>query len=224
MSLAKKLKVGFVWWSSHRFNLAVTELLKNHQDTISLVRYIMHKMKYGINAARLRKKMPLGEIGDQTTRWSSCYNMLKIFNEIKYFIKSCGIYHVTKIVPNAKQSMEIYEICKRHDQLDSITKELHKEDISLSLVWACFYEAIAFCPDKASRLKGSLEIVLQPDFESAIRKKKTKINVRIWHWVIWWLWKNVKQSDESIDDKNENDDPNLLLRARKKTFSQSNCA
>lgn len=56
----------------------------------------MHKMKYGIAAAKLRKKIPFRAKVDQTTIWTSFYIMLKRFNDIKDFIKSRVINDVTK--------------------------------------------------------------------------------------------------------------------------------
>lgn len=137
--IAKKLDVGFVRCSSHRFNQAVCDVLKKHDHIIILVRNVMELVKTGINRTKLRRLTHLYPVIDQETRWSSTYQMLIRFQRPKDHIKALQIYSVTSIMPKKNDSQQIEEVTKRLAHHYSITQKLQKEETKFifgkMLVW-----------------------------------------------------------------------------------------
>ena len=217
-SIAKKLDVGFVGCASHRYNLAVCDILKDNDRIISLVREIMKKIRTGVNRAKLRRITHLSPIIDQETRWSSTYSMLLRYQQLKDHIKSLKVSAILSILPNKKDSLQIDELTTRLAQHDSITKDLQKDDTNISIARSLFDEAIEFCPEMAARLSERAQIVLQPEFESALIKildNKCETMSDAERLSVESLKK--RQSNPSQTDNDDDDDKlTLAQRARKR--------
>ena len=82
-SFARNLGIPFIGCASHRFNLAVKDILEDNQLIISKVQSIMRKLSYQIPAANLRQFTHLRAVLNNETRWSSTYQMLKRYS-VKY--------------------------------------------------------------------------------------------------------------------------------------------
>ena len=54
-AFARKAKCPFVGWASHRFNLAVQDILSGYEDLLAIVHNLMVKMRKLLAAAKLRK-------------------------------------------------------------------------------------------------------------------------------------------------------------------------
>ena len=85
-SIADLLGVPFIGCASHRFNLACKQYLDPFESALSKINDIMKTLCNIKQAGKLRKKTDLEPVKRNVTRWSSTYEMLKRFFEIKGFI------------------------------------------------------------------------------------------------------------------------------------------
>jgi len=85
-SLADLLGVPFIGCASHRFNLACRHYLDPFETSITKINDLMKTLCNIKQAGKLRKKTNLEPVKRNVTRWSSTYEMVKRFFEIKTFI------------------------------------------------------------------------------------------------------------------------------------------
>jgi hypothetical protein len=85
-SLADLLGVPFIGCASHRFNLACKRYLDPFETTLTKINDLMKTLSNIKQAGKLRKKTDLEPVKRNVTRWSSTYEMVKRFFEIKPFI------------------------------------------------------------------------------------------------------------------------------------------
>lgn len=76
-ALPKLSNCFFVGCASHRYSLAVKDLLDGFEDEIYAVNSVMKKLKNPIPAAKLRRLTGLCAISRNVTRGSSVYAMLQ---------------------------------------------------------------------------------------------------------------------------------------------------
>ena len=86
--------------ASHRFNLAVKDILEEYSDVTSCVYHMMKKLKNIIPAAKLRKLTPLRAKCANATRWSSTYKMLRCYKQLKEFLPKLNMTEVDDLLPS----------------------------------------------------------------------------------------------------------------------------
>ena len=84
--LADLLQVPFIGCASHRFNLAFKDFLVSFEGTLTKINDLMKTLRNMKQAGKLRKKTDLEPVQRNVTRWSSTFEMVKRFFEIKAFI------------------------------------------------------------------------------------------------------------------------------------------
>lgn len=67
-AMSRRIGPIFVGCYSHRFNLAVRDLLSKYKKVTSKVQQVMKKLSYSIPAAQLRKLTPLKAVQANDTR------------------------------------------------------------------------------------------------------------------------------------------------------------
>ena len=85
-SIANKLSLPLIGCASHRFNLAVQDILSEHETLLFKVHALMKKLRTPLMAARLAKQTPLNAKTQNVTRWSSSFDMLRRYNELREFL------------------------------------------------------------------------------------------------------------------------------------------
>ncbi len=86
-ALSKKSSIEFVGCPSHRFNLAMKEIIRINEVVIDKVQSLMKKLSYPFPAAKLRDFSHLRAKCSNVTRWSSTAAMLKRFVQLKDFLQ-----------------------------------------------------------------------------------------------------------------------------------------
>ena len=97
-AFARRRGPVFVGCHSHRFNLAVKDILEDHTAAISKVQELMHKLCYHIPAAMLRRLTPLSAFTANVTRWSSTHAMLKRYVAIREFITEIDLTEISLLL------------------------------------------------------------------------------------------------------------------------------
>ena len=122
-ALSDLLDVPMIGCVSHRFNLAVKNYLKDYEITLQKIHELMKNLKILKKAAYLRRFTTLVPITRNKTRWSSTFDMLKRFFEIKRFIDRSDddLYSLLRI---ANEEVLLEKLLVDLAHLDSITKEL----------------------------------------------------------------------------------------------------
>ena len=157
---------------SHRFNLAVGDIIQQFAEEINTVHELMKKLKSLIPSARLRQFTPLCAVIKNDTRWSSCYNMISRFLEIKNYIEMVGEQDesIKVLIPSQEQMFNIQKLFKILQKLEPITKALQAEKCTLCTVRYIFDEVGADFPCTSHLLLSSAPIVQVQAFETAVVK------------------------------------------------------
>lgn len=72
-SFSRQAGCRFIGCASHRFNLAVKDILSQNEDIVMLIRALIVRLRNLIPSAKLRKLTPLEAKIDNETRWSSSF-------------------------------------------------------------------------------------------------------------------------------------------------------
>ncbi len=89
--------------------------------------------------------------------------MLQRYLEIRQYISKIAIPAIVKTEKN-----EVELLCSKLADLDSVTKALQREDITLHETRVLFNSIIEEYPETRDRLAPDSSLVLNPDFENAI--------------------------------------------------------
>lgn len=169
-SLARLGGLNFVGCASHRFNLAVKDILKRYEHSIGMIQTLMKKLSFQIPAAKLRMHTPLKATQRNETRWSSTYTMLSRFLELLPFLPRIDDDDVQLLIPSDQQNTEIRELCVKLAELDSVTKTLQNASTTMADVRALFDAVLDHYPFLHMRLSENADIVENKHFERAIVK------------------------------------------------------
>ena len=131
-TLSDLLDVAMTGCVSHRFNLAVKNYLKDYGITLQKTHELMKKLKNLKKALYLRRFTTLVPITRNKTRWSSTFNMLEGFFEIKSF-NDRSDDDLYSLMTTANEEVVEKFLVDLAD-LDSITKELQRDGIALLVV------------------------------------------------------------------------------------------
>ena len=170
IALAREFDLGFVGCASHRYNLAVKYLLKPHMAIVKKIHAIMSKFRYPIPAAKLRKLTPLKAKTYVETRWSSAVEMLRRYALLRDFFPRIDLEGLDEMLLTVSGNKIVDKLCSQFSDLNSITKGLQSNSVTISEVRAYFDEVIDMYPEAHARLSSRASIVKQPDFESALLK------------------------------------------------------
>ncbi len=167
-TLASSKVVGFVGCASHRYNLAMKDLLHPLQKMLDKFRDIMSKFRYPIHTAKLRQYTNLKPKLPVFTLWSSAIEMIVRHTQIREFFPKVEIESVTELLLNPWEDRNIDELVSKFEDLHSITKYLQGEHIKLSDVRVLFDEVIQMYAETQTRLGTNAAIVEYPEFETAL--------------------------------------------------------
>ena len=157
----------------HKFNLAVQKHLDSNsgeKQAINAVHNLMVELRTLKNAARLRKLGVNAAKLDNDTRWSSIYEMLKRYFEIIDGVENMQIPSVQEKLLTRHEHKTIEGLMIRLKQMEDVTKELQREDLTLSEARDLFDGLMDEFPDMEQHLHERASIVVDSIFESAIVK------------------------------------------------------
>eukprot|EP00171_Calliarthron_tuberculosum_P004916 IDg4916t1 len=154
--------------ASHRFNLAVMDIVKEHQTLVDKVRSLMVVLRKLIAGAKLRAQTHLKPRLCCPTRWGSYLKMLQRYIELRPFLSDIDLVSVDNKMPSARENRKIEDVLKVLGDLNSVSLCLQKESTSLADVRALFDTVIDDFPELEIRLGKNAEIVGCKEFESAV--------------------------------------------------------
>ena len=137
--------------ASHHFNIAVKNYLKDYEITLQKIHELMKKLKTLKKAAYLRRFTTLVPITRNKTRWSSTFDMLERFFDIKNFLDRSDD-DLYSLMPTANEEVLLEKLLVDLADLDSVTKELQRDDISLLVVRDLFNGAMETFPSLSSHI------------------------------------------------------------------------
>ena len=144
--LANLLQIPMIGCASHRFNLACKSYLEKYEPTLSKINSLMATLRNVKQAGKLRTKTPLEPVTRNDTRWSSTYNMLVRFFQIREFLDDTD----ANLVYNMPTPLEVNELTLAMADLaefESTTKLLQDQERSLSEVRAIFNAMLSKYPE-----------------------------------------------------------------------------
>ena len=171
-SVSRKTGIALIGCYSHKLNLAVKKHLENSEEKVAVhaVHNLMVELRTLKNAARLRKLgLNLATL-DNDTRWSSTYEMIKRYLEIIEFVETIEVPSVQDKLLTRSQHRMVTALMIRLKQMEDVTKELQREDLTLSEARDLFDGLMNVYPAMEDYLAERASIVVDPTFESAIIK------------------------------------------------------
>jgi hypothetical protein len=167
---ADRLHCPFIGCASHRFNLAVKEFMRTHEDSLNNINELMKKLSTLKIAGALRKKTDLKPVTRNVTRWSSTYSMLKRFFDLKDLLPTLNNQEVNMFIPDGRKINELEVLLKDLKKFESVTKALQSANINLAEVRILFDSIKSVFPQLESRLSVNASLVVNEDFETGIVK------------------------------------------------------
>jgi len=169
-SIARKTGIPLIGCYSHRLNLAVKKFLKDYEAQVNSVHDVMVELRTLKNAANLRyMHAPTAKL-DNDTRWSSVYDMLKRYFQLHEVLQSITIPSVVRKIPSRQQHAELEELITCMQQLNSVTVELQRADVSLLEARVLFDGVMDLFPAMGHHLAEDAKILSNVDFERGILK------------------------------------------------------
>ncbi|CAI9729023.1 XP_014786661.1PREDICTED: uncharacterized protein LOC106880990 [Octopus vulgaris] len=87
-SIANLCRIPLIGCASHKFNLAVSAYLDKQEVLLDIINMLLSKLKSLKLAGKLREKTPLQTIQRNKTLWSSNYDMIERYIQLKPFLDS----------------------------------------------------------------------------------------------------------------------------------------
>jgi hypothetical protein len=162
-SIATKLGVPLVGCVSHRFNLAVNTFLNEHDLLLQKVNNLMSQLRQTNNARELYKLTPFRAKKRNMTRWSSTYETLERYMELRPHIRL--VEAVEDYVPTSSENKKLGNVLCHLRKHDSVCKRLQCESTTMSKVRLLFDSVIATTQLSAStwnrRLKSYILLIVR---------------------------------------------------------------
>lgn len=158
--------VPMVGCASHRFNLAVMQIVEENEEAVEKVRALMVILRQLIPAAKLRERTNLKAKLACPTRWGSYFKMLKRYMELKEFLSQLDLPSVEDALPTASDNRKLHEAMQKFEELQLISLSIQKNDTTLGMVRVFFDTVVEEFPQLANRLNADADIVHSKDFET----------------------------------------------------------
>jgi len=171
--LSDLLGVPFIGCASHRFNLACKKYLEEYEESLSKISRLMLTLRNVKQAGKLRTKTKLSAVLRNDTRWSSTFQMLKRFFEIKDFIDTSDRALAVNL-PSGLEVVTLQEVMKDLEEFESATKLLQDSNRTLLEVRAIFDGLLETYPSMHHYISGESNFVHSPAFENGIVKVQSE--------------------------------------------------
>lgn len=128
-SICNKLNRPLIGCASYRFNLAVSDLLSDHNGTIQEVNSLMVKIRTSLLSAKLHARTQLPAKTKDRTSSSVVYSMVKRHDELRYFFHNLDAVAIDELVPGLTAERKINTLLERLMKLVRITKVLQSDKV-----------------------------------------------------------------------------------------------
>ena len=174
-SIARKLGKTLVGCGSHRLNLAIKIIPAEHKIILDKVNTLMGKFENLILGTKLRKLTSLVPVQRNVTRWSSTFEMIKRYFELKTLFSTIENDPALAVyLPAPFENNLLENLLNQFTKLNSVNKAMQHVEITISDTRALFDEVIKSHPMTSKYLASDASIVFDVVFESAITKIQNK--------------------------------------------------
>ena len=156
--------------SSHRFNLAVNDVLVEYKEILSKIIRLMIKLKTLLLTAKLRQLTPLWPKILNVSRWSSAFEMMHRYIRIREFLALIDSSIINEMMLTVAENRRVEVLVEILKWFEFVTKALQNDTTSVSDLRAIFATIIEKNPWVLPRLSSNARIVHCPRFESDIFK------------------------------------------------------
>jgi hypothetical protein len=171
--LSDLLEVPFIGCASHRFDMACKKYLEDYEESLSKISCLMGTLRNVKQAGKLRTKKKLSAVLRNDTRWSSTFQMLKRFLEIKDFIDGNDRALAVNI-PSGLEMVTLQEVMTDLEEFESATKLLQNCKRTLLEVRAIFDGLLEKYPNMHHYISSDSSFVHSPAFENGIVKVQSE--------------------------------------------------
>ena len=112
---------------------------------------------------------PLRPVQRNITHWSSTFEMLFRFTQIKTFIDPTNV-GLAQYLPSASECIQIENLLRELEDFQSVTKKLQEDNITMSQVRVLFDGLIDEYQSCSHHLSSNATIIYSPVFEKGIIK------------------------------------------------------
>ncbi len=169
-SLSRITNIPFIGCASHRFNLAIRDILKTEQFIIDKVLQVMVRLHDLLLSAKLRRLTHLRPVLSTETRWSSVYEMLRRYIRIREHLSSLDSEEIDDIALTNHDNRRVDTLMKQLEPLESVTKALQDDTTTVSDARALFDAVTEKFPGTANRLSSFADIIHNLVFDNTILK------------------------------------------------------
>lgn len=176
-SFANKVNRPLIGCASHRLNLAVQKSMDGIEGILMKVNGLMKKLGNLVAQAKLSKFTHLKPVVRNATRWSSTYEMVKRYQELKRFLPELQVPEIDNLLLTVVEERELLRSYTKLHELNEVTKKLQYENWTLADVrfhFDCILEGFPrwehYLGTGINLQEGQSTIVHSAYFESAIVK------------------------------------------------------
>ena len=169
-SIANILGRPLIGCASHRLNLAVKDVLNEEEELLQKIHTIMIKLRGLLLGAKLKKLTNLTPKLRNVTRWSSSYQMVQRYVELREYLALLESDEVDALSLTPAENRRADALLLQLKPLESVNKVLQTNSTTVSDARALFDAVIQKYSDTTNRLSSSAGIVHSPDFENAVVK------------------------------------------------------
>ena len=161
--------------ASHRFALAVQDYIKGNQSVINKIQQLMVKLRGVKLSAKLRQHTNLRHVLFNATRWSSVFDMICRYREIKSILQEemQSEANIVDLLLSPKENSEVDCLFSELKDLNSVSVALQKEKLDMSTARLLIDETAKKFPklDPENKYLGkNARIVKNKHFETGIVK------------------------------------------------------
>lgn len=170
LKLADLIHVPFIGCVSHRFNLAMQTFLSNSASILQKVEDVMSKLRTIKKAALLRRFTLLCPVLRNVTRWSSTFEMISRYFELKEFLIRMDDPAISDLLPLPAEERDLKSVFSTLEKFESITVALQQPSLDLRDARVLMDDVIEHHQAMAHYLAPDALIVHSVSFESGIVK------------------------------------------------------
>eukprot|EP00644_Phytophthora_capsici_P002609 jgi/Phyca11/105571/e_gw1.11.550.1 len=169
--------IPFIGCASHRFNLAMRDLLAPEETALSQVHSLMKALSKLKCCAMLRKKTHLDPVARNDTRWSSSYEMVNRYCRLEPVLRSLDHGSITEYALDEHmlsriENEKVFALRDTMEKMEGVTQALQRSTLTLSGVRRLFDRVDLEFLQLRSRLAPTAAIVNNAPLESVSRRQR----------------------------------------------------
>lgn len=115
-------------------------MLEDHEEILTIINNFTKKLRNLISATKLSQLTPLSAEVENDTRWPSTYKVVTSYLQIAPIIKTTSDHEIESLIPTDDQEAELPDLYVMLSQLDTVTKYIESENITVGMVRRIFDE------------------------------------------------------------------------------------